>query len=168
MATVLFVGRFALDTGASKEMESPSIKFKAIDFSLESPYDDSTITIADFEGKTLVVNFFATWCFSCRIEIPHFVSAWPSYEGTDAVFLAIDLQEKKPIVRKFAEETGMTYPIGIDSTAETIFKYGVRVLPTTIFINKNGVVVYVYEGPLSKEQLISLINYTNKFSNELA
>jgi|TARA_B100001964_G_C14246960_1_gene607934 peroxiredoxin len=165
---ILIFWKFTADTEPTNDVEEQSLRFDAIDFSLKSPYDESIITLEDFKGKTLVVNFFATWCFSCQIEIPHFVDTMQIYQNTDVFFLGVNIQEDKDSVQKFAKEMGINYPIGIDSTGETIFKYGVRILPTTIFINKEGVVVYVYEGPLTKEQLISLVEYTNQLSKELA
>lgn len=165
-------GGFLLKTSFTKEpseaFEAPSVLFEAPDFSLPLYNEDKNLALSDYEGKTVILNFWATWCVSCRLEAPGLEKTWKAFKDQDVVLIGINLQETPKEIQKFVDEYGITYPIVIDKEAETVFKYGVRIVPTTIFINKEGLVVYVYEGLLNDEQLVSLIEYTRRSDKELA
>jgi peroxiredoxin len=152
----------------SEAVEAPSVLFEAPDFSLKLYNEDRAISLSDYKGKTVVLNFWATWCVSCRLEAPDLEKTWQAYKNEDVVFIGINLQERPKDIQKFVEEYGTSYPIVIDEKSETIFKYGVRIVPTTVFINKDGMVVYVYEGLLNDKQLVSLLEYTTRSVKERA
>lgn len=152
----------------SEAYEAPTILFEASDFTLPLYNSTKTISLKDYRGKTVVLNFWATWCVSCRLEAPGLERTWKKFKDKDVVFIGVNLQETPKEIQKFVDEFGITYPIVIDKESELVFKYGVRIVPTTIFINRDGLVVYVYEGLLNEDQLVSLIEYTKRSTKELA
>ncbi len=110
---------------------------KAIDFEIET-FGGETIKLSDFEGKVVVLNFWASWCPPCRWEMPFFERMSQEYEEQDVVFLGVAISDTLENVRAFAEGVGVTYPNGLDETGEIARDYGVVSLPTTFFIGKDG------------------------------
>ena len=110
---------------------------KAIDFEIET-FDGETIRLSDFEGKVVVLNFWASWCPPCRWEMPFFERMSQEYEDQDVVFLGVAISDTLENVRAFAEGVGVTYPNGLDETGEIARDYSVVSLPTTFFIGKDG------------------------------
>ena len=110
---------------------------KAIDFDLET-FDGETIMLSDFEGKVVVLNFWASWCPPCRWEMPFFERMSQEYKDQDVVFLGVAISDTLENVRAFAEGVGVTYPNGLDETGEIARNYSVVSLPTTFFIGKEG------------------------------
>ena len=110
---------------------------KAIDFEIET-FGGETIKLSDFEGKVVVLNFWASWCPPCRWEMPFFERMSQEYEDQDVVFLGVAISDTLENVRAFAEGVGVTYPNGLDETGEIARDYSVVSLPTTFFIGKDG------------------------------
>ena len=110
---------------------------KAIDFEIET-FDGDTVKLSDFEGKVVVLNFWASWCPPCRWEMPFFEEMSQEYKDQDVVFLGVAISDTLENARGFAESTGVTYPIGLDATSEIARDYKVVSLPTTFFIGKDG------------------------------
>ena len=110
---------------------------KAIDFEIET-FDGETIRLSDFEGKVVVLNFWASWCPPCRWEMPFFERMSQEYEDQDVVFIGVAISDTLENVRAFAEGVGVTYPNGLDETGEIARNYSVVSLPTTFFIGRDG------------------------------
>lgn len=108
---------------------------------------------AEWSGKVLVVNFWATWCAPCREEIPLLVDLERRRPGVRVVGIAVDRPEA---VRAFAEELGIGYPILLDDRqGTTMRRYGNRIgaLPFTVITGRDGVVAYVRLGALEPAEL---------------
>jgi peroxiredoxin len=123
----------------------------APDFLLES-MDESELRLSDLRGQPVVVNFWATWCKPCRQEMPRFVEAYDEHAGDGLVVVAVNLQEGKGIVRPFAEDYGMDFPIAVDRDGEVGDRYRLLGLPTTYFIDREGVIRSVFTGPFEEKQ----------------
>jgi len=118
----------------------------APNFLLET-LDGKEMRLNDLRGQAVVINFWATWCRPCRKEIPELVAAYNSYRERGLVILGVNLQEGKGIVRPFAEDFGMNFPILIDRDGEVGDEYRILGLPTTYFVDRGGVVRSVFTGP---------------------
>ena len=109
----------------------------APDFEIET-FGGETLRLSDLNGKVVVLNFWASWCPPCRWEMPFFETMWQEYRDRDVVFVGIAMSDTLENARDFAEESGVTYPIALDTTNEIVRAYEILSLPTTFFIGKDG------------------------------
>lgn len=123
------------------------------DFSLTT-LSGETMTLSDFTagGTPVVLNFWATWCPPCRVEMPHFEEAHHLYEGEVAI-LGVNQAESAETIAGYARDHGLTYPLLIDDDMKVNNLYGILNLPTTIFIDHNGIVREVLIGSISQAVL---------------
>lgn len=125
----------------------------APDFVLQD-IDGRNVQLADYHGKIVVLNFWATWCQPCRIEIPWFNEIYDQYRNKDVVILGISLDEGgAKDVRPFLRDTPIHYPIllGTEDVAE---KYGgIFGIPTTIIIDRKGKIAKKHLGLTDKEEI---------------
>jgi len=129
----------------------------APDFALLTP-DGETVRLSDLRGKPVMVNFWATWCGPCKIEMPLFIDAYNKHKDK-LVILGVDVQETPDQVKLFATQMGLTFPLVIDPDGSVSTIYQVRGLPTTIFVNADGVVEAAHRGAiLSRPQLEPYLN----------
>jgi peroxiredoxin len=118
--------------------------------------DGSAVTLADYRGKVLVLNFWATWCPPCRAETPDMIRAFGKLGARDVAFLGIDTTETAPIVKSFVELEGVPYRIALGKP-ETYNAYGVAYIPTTVVIDSNGIVRGRWTGAVTPAQLSSYV-----------
>ena len=116
--------------------------------------DGRRVTLAEFSGKPVIINFWATWCPPCRLEMPEFQRAYEAYQEENLVILAINEAEQPEVVRSFFyEEMGYTYTPLLDEEGAVAETYGAIGLPSTFFVDAAGAVSAVHRGALSQEQL---------------
>jgi peroxiredoxin len=114
--------------------------------------DAGELRLSDLRGKAVVLNFWATWCAPCRTEIPQLVDAHRRFESDGLVVVGVNMQEGKGIVRPYAEDFGIDFPIAIDVDGEVGDAYRLLGLPVTYFIDREGVVRSVYTGPFERAE----------------
>lgn len=156
------------ETEAETETETETeTKIPAIDFTLKDQYGN-THTLSDYKGKTVFLNFWATWCGPCRAEMPDIQKIYETWdqEGEDALVvlgIAAPLMgqetSEEEIVR-FLEENGYTYPVVMDTTGEIFMSYGITAFPTTFMIDREGNVFGYAAGQLNEELMTSIIRQT--------
>lgn len=125
----------------------------APDFTVET-LDGKTVSLSDYRGKTVLLNFWATWCPPCRSEMPDLEQLYRERKDQGFVVLAIDLQEPKAPVRTFVERLGLTFPILMDDTGEVAQRYNIQVLPTSFFIDKEGHIATFNFGALNRSAIL--------------
>ncbi len=96
------------------------------------------MSLASLRGKPAVINFWASWCAPCKDEIPVLEETWREHRDDGLVVLGIDSQDFKGDARKFARETGISYPIVHDGPGNTMRAYDLTGLPETYFLDRNG------------------------------
>ncbi len=110
--------------------------------------------ISEWDGKVVVINFWATWCPPCREEIPEFVKLQEKYADSGLQFIGIALQQAED-VRDFANMMGMNYPIlvGEEAVIQISTEYGnsIGALPYTAIVDRQSRIAFLKRGPLSRE-----------------
>jgi peroxiredoxin len=124
----------------------------AHDFSLND-LDGNRVTLSDFRGRPVMLNFWATWCLPCRIEMPELQQALHDYQDQNLVILTINQQESPEAVAEFFEEFDLSLTPLLDSDGTVGQRYRMMNLPGTVFINPDGRVTAIHRGILAREQI---------------
>lgn len=140
-------------TRDERYMHTPVTAKQAPSFTL-TLFDGKVIKLEDLRGKTVLVNFWASWCVPCRAEASALESAWQKYQAKDVVFLGVATQDKEEDARAFIKEFGVTYLNGSDQDGKIAVDYGVWGIPQTFFIDPQGKISYKHAGEL-KPSLIA-------------
>lgn len=111
------------------------------------------VKLSSFSGRHIVINFWATWCAPCRVEMPAIQSRFEKFKDQGLVVLAVDFDERGDIVAEFRDEFGLTFEILLDPGAEVQQLYRNRTYPTTFFIDPDGVIQVQHFGPMTEEQM---------------
>jgi peroxiredoxin len=125
----------------------PSRPQAAKEFSIPT-LERTTFRLADYRGKVVFLNFWATWCPPCKEEMPAMERLYQRYKDKGLVVLAVSVDtEGVPIVTPFVKEYKLTFPIGFDHKMAVAEEYGVRGLPTSFLVDKRGTLVGLALGP---------------------
>jgi len=150
-------------SSAAKSSRSTSL---APDFELTDQYGN-VHKLSDYRGKTVFLNFWATWCPPCREEMPYIQQIYEENgsNGGDVVVLGIDAvntgrEGSASDVAAFLSDKGYTYPVVMDEGGSVLNKYGISAFPTTFMIDKDGYVYGYYQGGMTKDTMESIITRT--------
>ena len=149
LVAVLFVG-LGKDPA---EIKSPLIGRPAPPFALKAVGTGQTIDISELRGKPVVVNFWATWCVPCYQEHPVLVENARLIPNVQFVGVVFNDTEDK--INEYLRERGSSYPTLLDQQGKTAIAYGVGGVPETYFLNRQGVIVAKFTGPMTTEILQS-------------
>lgn len=140
-------------TTSSGTSGEPQASDKAPDFSLKD-YGGKTVGLADFAGKPLIINSWASWCPFCREELPAFVAAQKEF-GDKATIIAIDRAESIGVAKGYTDRQGTTAGLIflLDPSDSFYQSIGGFSMPETIFVDKNGVVVDHKRGPMDLSEI---------------
>ncbi len=131
-------------------MAAPSPASPAPNFNMVLS-DGKYLTLADLQGRPVLLNFWATWCGPCRLEMPGLVAE--ANQNPDLVILAINVQEELTQLQPFAEDFQMAMPVVRDSDAALRQLYEVSGMPTSVFIDREGTIATVWRGVLTANTL---------------
>ncbi|MBF0493510.1 MAG: TlpA family protein disulfide reductase [Candidatus Omnitrophica bacterium] len=140
LSVFVFIGVFLLQVCFSGTGNA-EMKNTAVDFTLKNTTGEDVNLYNILKSNQTVLVFWATWCPSCRAEIPAVEKFYEKHKGKIAVF-GVNVQESREKVSGFAKKNGMTYPILLDTTGEVGNLYGVRGIPSVIAIDQSGKVLY--------------------------
>jgi peroxiredoxin len=119
----------------------------APDFTLKN-LDGQKVSLRDFRGKSVLLNLWATWCGPCRSEMPFLqeVSEDPEWAKRGLTVLAVNLGESAAAVRQFMDENSLSFTVLLDTENEVGARYSARYIPTTYFIDKDGIIRNINVG----------------------
>lgn len=154
---VVLASRFGTDPALS---ESPLLGRPAPEVSLPRLDGEGQVSLADYRGEIVVVNFFASWCLECRLEHDALVATADSFAGQGVRFLGVAYQDEPADSRAFLEEEGISQATDylIDERSRAAIAFGVFGIPETYFIDPEGVVVGRIIGPTDAFTLGSAID----------
>ncbi|MFQ5854339.1 MAG: TlpA family protein disulfide reductase [Anaerolineae bacterium] len=150
---------------SSAQVVAPRPGALAPDFTV-TLLDGRTLALADLRGRPLILNFWATWCVPCRREMPLIetlyaaqagLSAVPAQAGDGLTVLAVNYGEGPDVVAGFVTEGGYTFPIALDRDLELARTYLVHGMPTTYFIDRDGIIRQVHIGEMAGDLLQSYV-----------
>ncbi len=144
---------FARDPSA---IASPLINKPAPDFALRT-LDGRTLSLHDFRGKPVILNFWASWCTACKLEHPYLVQAWETY-SPDVTLVGVVYQDSAANGRAFMRQYGGGWPDVLDPGQRTAINYGVYGVPETFFIDRGGIIRYKVTGGVTPEILTGEID----------
>ena len=143
----------------SIENPLPQKGFLAPDFELVS-LDGQQIKLTQFRGTPVIINFWASWCQPCRIEMPAIQNALKTYADQQIMILAVNMtnQDNETQVRAFVQELNLSFPVLLDQASIAGSLYQVSALPTTYFVRSDGIInEVVIGGPMSEALLLTRI-----------
>jgi len=127
------------DTFNLPPAEEVNVGSPAPDFQL-SDLDGKTVSLSDFQGKPVLINFWASWCRPCRVEMPYIQQVSEEWADKGLVVLAINIGETPSEIKRFMRDYELSLPVLLDIKRVVADKYNVWNIPTTIFIDKNGII----------------------------
>jgi len=139
------------DYSTEADNPKPAIGSVSPDFKLQSIFGDEVI-LSQFKGSPVLINFWATWCQPCQIEMPYIQNRFEQYTP-NLVVLAVDFDEPVSTVQKFVKEQNLTFDVLLDSGGRIQELYQIRGYPTTYFVDAEGIIRVIHIGFMSESQL---------------
>ena len=116
------------------------------------------LKLSDLRGRVVLLNFWATWCGPCRIEMPEFQEAFARYAEQGFSVVAVNYGETAETVQKFRQELKLTFPLVMDERGDIQTQYGVNQYPTTLLINRDGTILARFFGAMTAEQIAQAVD----------
>ncbi len=171
---ILMVGAWILYNNLSRQMQPETMATESSDARLAPDFtaydgDGNPVSLSDFRGKPVILNFWASWCGPCKMEMPEFQKAFETYGG-DIHFLMVDMvdgyQETKEKGQALIAEHGYTFPVYFDTDLDAAITYGVSAIPATYFLDADGYLVTGARGALDAKRLQQGIDLLLKNTEE--
>lgn len=126
----------------------------APDFTLQL-LNGEEIKLSDLRGKKVFLNFWATWCPPCQAEMPEIQKFYQNHK--EVAILGVNVRENRGTVAEYLMLNGYHFPVALDKAGDVATEYQVRGIPTTYFLNEEGVIINKYTGPLNYQQILKFL-----------
>ncbi len=124
----------------------------APDFTLKD-LDGNLVRLSDLRGNVVFINFWATWCPPCRAEMPEIEAVHQEYKDKGVVVLGVDISEPESTVRQYIQQGGFSWAIVLDGTGEVARDYQIAAIPTSFFLDREGIIRAVSIGAITKRAM---------------
>lgn len=114
--------------------------------------------MSDYRGQVALINFWATWCGTCRTEFPEIQRVYERNQDKGPVVLAVNVQDRRDSVEAYAQELGLTFPVLPDPLGRASGSYRARGLPTSYFVDPEDVIVRKRVGPVSEAMIKDVLD----------
>lgn len=144
---ILLLGGYAIVSSAFGGDGKPKEGGKAPSFELMG-LDGSAHTLEEYKGKSVVLNFWGSWCAPCVKEMPALQAQWDKWREEGVVVVGVNVGEDQMTVENFVNQVDIDFPVVMDTGRDAVRSYGVSPLPTTFFINSKGKIDSIHIGQL--------------------
>ena len=145
LVVLLFAGASGSAWAANSHILPVAKPFPAHKIRLKD-LDDKVIQLSDFKGKTVIINFWATWCPPCRRELPSMQDTYEAFKGKNLVILAINVGEEWETIAPFIAPYKLEFPILLDKDSSVLTQWKAIGLPSSFVINGKGLVTHRFTG----------------------
>jgi len=153
-----------LDSAPEESEPKVALGSYAPDFALSNLQGES-VTLSEYRGQTVLLNFWASWCAPCREEIPLLEATYETYGQSGLVVLSVNMGEDERRVGAFVEDLDISFPVFVDEDTVIGAQYRVRGAPTTYFIDGDGIIRQRYVGALSAGALVDIMSGRDAYPN---
>ena len=154
---VLFAFLALIAWGLKQNQSGPIVVGQKVPAIELTTFDGEVINTADYAGKVIVLNFWASWCKPCEQEAAELEQAWQKFEPQGkVVFLGVDYVDTEPEARKYLEKFALSYPNGPDLRTRISQMFRIRGVPETYIIGPDGTLKYVKVGPFTSVDEIDI------------
>ena len=140
MIATLMLGACLISVAAAEEIQG-----KAPDFTLKSRSGDN-VKLSELRGKVILINFWASWCGPCRQEMPVLDQLYQRYRSLDFTILGVNVEENSDAAKSLLKDISVSFPILFDSANNVSKLYKVKGMPSTILVDRDGNMRYMYMG----------------------
>ena len=148
-------------------VETPSqlVGRTAPEFALQS-FNGEEVKLSDFRGKTVLVNFWASWCHPCREEAPELERAYMSLSGKQVEFIGINVMDDKKSAEKYIKSFGGTFINVHDPENRVHLDYGVGGVPETFFVDPDGIITGKHRGPITEKMIMRYVEDATLYNSQ--
>lgn len=114
---------------------------------------EGTIGLDNFDGRVVVLNFWASWCVPCREEAPHLLAVWQQYRDRGVQFLGVNHQDRRAAALAFQREFGIDYPSAFDPEGKLVLRYRLVGIPSTLVVDGDGRLIFRFLGKVDAATL---------------
>jgi peroxiredoxin len=148
----LFAWAWTNERGDSSSGQNVEVGREAPDFILPD-LQGNQIALSDHQGEVVLINFWATWCPPCRVEMPDMEAVYREHHNEGFEILGVDQREPQELVEEFVTERGFSWIFLLDEDFEVSQEYSATSIPRSILVDRDGTVAHVWRGTLTRSQL---------------
>ncbi|TVR72674.1 MAG: TlpA family protein disulfide reductase [Sphaerobacteraceae bacterium] len=148
----LFAWAWSNERGDSSSGQNVEVGREAPDFTLPD-LEGNQVALSDHRGEVVLINFWATWCPPCRVEMPDMEAVYREHRDEGFEILGVDQREPKELVEEFVTDRGFSWIFLLDEDFDVSQEYSATSIPRSILVDRDGTVAHVWRGTLTRSQL---------------